>query len=241
MEAPREGSPQGAFTDRAIGAEVPRALTTTTFTLNSFDSRMICMEIGSLSDSGRGKRDTNDNDERVYMHELLAILRGYRPYVFRFLLASFGDPELARTLTQRCTEIAFCKWTAGDDQSLSRKSLMRVAVNLERRHWRKQQLCLWRKTEVKTAGFAHLNNWLPNDQRSIEDQIGAREKIKCVWCAICGLSNEQKIVFLLHCVDEMTSSEIAEVADLYQWKVVELLSEALSRIRATIHNGAGSR
>lgn len=150
------------------------------------------MEVSSISASGRGKRDTDDNDEGVYMHELLAILRGYRPHVFRFLLASFGDPELARTLTQRCTEIAFCKWTAGDDQSLSRKSLMRVAVNLERRHWRKQQLCLWRKTEVKTAGLTYMDNWLPNDQRSIEDQIGAREKVKCIWSAICGLSNEQK-------------------------------------------------
>ena len=83
---------------------------------------------------------------------------------------------------------------------------------------------------MKTAGLAHLNNWLPNDQRSIEDQIGAREKVKCVWCAICGLSNEQKIVFLLHCVDEMTSSEIAEIADLHEWTVRALLAEALTII-----------
>jgi RNA polymerase sigma factor (sigma-70 family) len=117
---------------------------------------------------------------------------------------------------------------------------MRVAVNLERRHWRKQQLCLWRKTEVKTAGLAHLSNWLPNDQRSIEDQIGAREKVKCVWCAICGLSNERKIVFLLHCVDEMTSSEIAEITDLHERTVRALLAEALSRIREAIREGAGS-
>ena len=174
------------------------------------------------------------------MHELLAILRGYRPYIFRFLLASFGDPELARTLTQRCSEIVFCKWTAGDDQSLSRKSLMRVAVNLERRHWRKQQLCLWRNTEVKTAGLAYMNDWLPNDQRSIEDQIGAREKVKSVWRAVCGLSNEQKIVFLLHCVDEMTSSEIAEITDLRERTVHALLAEALNRIRAAIREGMGS-
>lgn len=193
-----------------------------------------------MSARRHGKRDTNDNDERVYMHELLAILRGYRPHVFRFLLASFGDPELARTLTQRCTEIAFYKWTAGDDQSLSRKSLMRVAVNLVRRHWRKQQLCLWRKTEVKTAGLAYMNDWLPNDQRSIEDQIGTRERVKCVWCAVCGLSNEQKIVFLLHCVDEMTSSEIAEITDLHERKVRGLLAEALSIIREAIREGAGS-
>ncbi len=202
---------------------------------------MVYMEVSSLGDCGRGKRDTHDNDERVHMHELLTILRGYRPYVFRFFLASFGDPELARTLTERCTEIAFGKWTAGDNHSISRKSLMRVAVDLERGHWWQQQLWLCPKTEVKTAGFAHLDNWLPKDQRSIDDQIGAREKIKRVWCAICGLRNEQKIVFLLHCVEELTTSEIAEVTDLYQCKVIEHLSEALSRIRATIHNGAGSR
>jgi RNA polymerase sigma-70 factor, ECF subfamily len=163
----------------------------------------------------------------------LVILRGYRPHIFRFLLASFGDAELAKTLTERCTEIAFHKWTGGDDQSLSRKSLMRVAVNLERRHWLKHQLHFWRKTEVKTAGLAHLNSWLPNDQLSIEDQIGARGNLKRVWHAVCGLSNEQKIVFLLHCVDEMTSSEIAEVADLHEWTVRALLAEALSIIRVT--------
>ena len=80
----REGSPQGAFTDREIGTEVPRAFATTKFSLNSFDSRMVCMEVDSISARGRGKRDTNDNDERVYMYELLAILRGYRPMSFGF-------------------------------------------------------------------------------------------------------------------------------------------------------------
>ncbi len=116
---------------------------------------------------------------------------------------------------------------------------MRVAVNLERRHWRKQQLCLWRKTEVKTAGLAYMNNWLPNDQRSIENKIGAREKVKYIWSAICGLSNEQKIVFLLHCVERNDVSEIAEITDLHERTVRTLLAEALSGIREAIREEVG--
>ena len=191
------------------------------------------MEFSSSSDRVLGQRDNNGKGDPAATHELLVILRGYRPHIFRFLLASFGDPDLAKVLTQRCVEAAFREWNEGDDQALSRKSLMRFAVNLERRHWLIQQLSFWRKTDVKTAGLVHLNDWLPCDQKSIIDQIGRRDEVKRIWCAVCGLSNEQRIVFLLHCVDEMTSSEIAEVTDLHRWAVNALLVEALTAIRMT--------
>ena len=117
---------------------------------------------------------------------------------------------------------------------------MRMAVNLQRRQWLKQQLCFWRKRGVKISGLAHLNEWLQNDQQTINDQIQTREQIKRVWNGVCQLSNRQKIVFLLYCVEEMTSNEIAEIADLHQSTVEAVLSEALNRIRATIHKGEDS-
>jgi DNA-directed RNA polymerase specialized sigma24 family protein len=148
--------------------------------LDSFDSSAVCMEISSSIDGVFGQHDNNDVSSAQCMHELVDILRDCRPHIFWFLLASFGDSELAKALTQRCIETAFCKWRECCDQSHAKNSLMRMAVNLQRRHWLKQQLCFWRKTEVKTLGFAHLNDWLPNDQQTTYDQIRVREQIKRV-------------------------------------------------------------
>lgn len=198
------------------------------------------MENSSSIDSAFGQQHNNGASSAGCIHELVAILRDYRPHVFRFLLASFGDPELARDLTQHCVETAFWRWSRGYDESLSRKSMMRLAVNLERRHWLKKRFCFWRKEAVKTTGIIHLNDWLPNNQQSIADRIGTREQIKRVWEAVCRLSNRQRIVFLLHCVEEMTSREIAEVADIHEWTVHALLAEVISRIRATIYEAANS-
>lgn len=198
------------------------------------------MEFSSSIDGVFGQRDNDDAGAAECMRELADFLRNYRPHIFRFLLASFGDPELAKALTQRCIETAFCKGNEDRNQSHTRNSLMRMAVNLQRRQWLKQQLCFWRKRGVKISGLAHLNEWLQNDQQTINDQIQTREQIKRVWNGVCQLSNRQKIVFLLYCVEEMTSNEIAEIADLHQSTVEAVLSEALNRIRATIHKGEDS-
>ncbi len=222
--------------------EVSPEVTTLTLTRNSLDCSVVYMKSGSSIDGVLAQGDSSGEAASGCMHELIDILRDYRPNIFRFLLASFGDPELAKALTERCVEAAFLKWSEGEVESLSKKSLMRIAVNLERQQWLKQHLlCFWRKTEAKTTGLALLADWLPNDQLTISDRIGTREQIKRAWVAVCRLSNRQKIVFLLHCVEEMTSNEIAEVADLHEWTVHTLLAEALSKVRATIHDIASSR
>jgi RNA polymerase sigma-70 factor (ECF subfamily) len=193
------------------------------------------MEFSSSIDGVFGQPDNDDAGSAECMRELVSSLRNYRPHIFRFLLASFGDPELAKALTQRCIETAFFKWNENRDHSHTRNLLMRMAVNLQRRHWFKQQLCFRRKKNVKTSGLAHLNEWLPSNQQTIKDEIQTREQIGHVWNVVCQLSNRQKIVFLLYWVEEMTSIEIAEIADRHQWTVEAALSEALNRIRAAMH------
>jgi RNA polymerase sigma-70 factor (ECF subfamily) len=183
------------------------------------------------------ERTTSNSDGPIVRRRtMIDILRHYRPHIFCFLLASFGDPKAAKALTRRWMETAFEKWSDDWDESHAQKALMRIAVNLERSHWWKVQLCLWRNVEVK-RGLAYLNEWLPTLRLPAEDQIRARGQVRSVWSGVSQLGNRQKIVFLLHCVENMTIGEIAEVADIDEWRVKALLSEGLETIRMATNEG----
>ena len=74
------------------------------------------------------------------------VVRLYRPRVFRFLLASLRDRDVAENLTQDC----FLKAYMGrahfrGDSSLS-TWLMKIAMNLVRDHLRSKRLRFWTKT-----------------------------------------------------------------------------------------------
>ena len=167
--------------------------------------------------------------------ELAGVLRDYRPQVYRFLLASFGDHRLARNLTQRWLEEACLGWRPSRDNSRIRLWLMRIAVHLEKRYWRKQQLCFWRKTKASTLGLALLDDQLPAYEQPFADRIQAKTQIRKIWNAVCQMSNPQRIVFLLHCVEDMDFCEIADAADLRESTVKALLSEAMDSVRATLN------
>jgi RNA polymerase sigma-70 factor (ECF subfamily) len=193
------------------------------------------METSSSFDDGL---DQHNNDGVVggldRMRALADILHDHRPRIFRFLLASFADPEVARTLTERCLETACCEWRPSWDKSHIGSRLMRIAVDLERRRWQREKLCIWRKTDLKTAGLALLTDLQQDNQRPSEYQIQATEQIARMWNAVSAMKNEQRVVFLLHCVEEMELREIAGVTGLHERTVGVLLSEALDNVRAVL-------
>src|SRR5450432_1492154 len=73
-----------------------------------------------------------------------SIVASHRPQIFRFLLASTRDIDLAETLTQDCFLKAHRNWASFRGESSAMTWLMRIAINLQKDHWRNRRMQFWR-------------------------------------------------------------------------------------------------
>ena len=169
--------------------------------------------------------------EDVAAQEFAALAASHRPQIFRFLLASTRDVDLAETLTQECFLKAHCHWSNFRGESSALTWLMRIAINLQKDHWRSRRIRFWRLTRSNAVDADEAGNWLPSGASSPEQQLLAREQVKRVWKAVDGLSGRQRTVFLLRYVEEMEIAEIGEATGLSEGTVKAHLSRALGRVR----------
>jgi RNA polymerase sigma-70 factor (ECF subfamily) len=156
----------------------------------------------------------------------------HRPQIFRFLLASTRDVDLAETLTQECFLKAHRNWGSFRGESTAMTWLMRIAINLQKDHWRNRRMQFWRQTRVNSVDLDEASEWLPSGERSAEQKLLAKEQVKRVWESVKGLSERQRTVFLLRFVEEQELSEIALATGLSEGTVKAHLSRALTRVRA---------
>lgn len=166
--------------------------------------------------------------------EFAAVVKDHRTQIFRFLLASTRDVELAETLTQECFLKAHRNWSRFRGDASPMTWLVRIAINLEKDHWRNRRLQFWRKTQTNAVDLDEASEWLPSGERSAEQQMLAREQVARVWKAVEGLSARQKTVFLLRYVEEQELSEIAQATGLSEGTVKAHLSRALNKVRAEL-------
>jgi RNA polymerase sigma-70 factor, ECF subfamily len=157
-----------------------------------------------------------------------------RPQIFRFLLASTRDVDLAETLTQDCFLKAHRNWSQFRGESTAMTWLMRIAINLQKDHWRNRRLQFWRHASANSVDVEDASSWLPSGQSSQEQQLLSREKVAHVWRAVKDLSERQRTVFLLRFVEEMELSEIAHSTGLSEGTVKAHLSRALAKVRAEL-------
>jgi RNA polymerase sigma-70 factor (ECF subfamily) len=174
---------------------------------------------------------TNDTAQEVAAEEFSAVVTRHRPQIFRFLLASTRDPDLAETLTQDCFLKAHRNWAGFRGESSPMTWLMRIAINLQKDHWRNRRMQFWRQTQTNAVDMDEASDWLPSGESSIEKQLLAKERVGQVWKAVEGLSERQRTVFLLRYVEELELSEIARTAGLSEGTVKAHLSRALARVR----------
>jgi RNA polymerase sigma-70 factor, ECF subfamily len=174
---------------------------------------------------------TVEAPEEIAPDEFARIVESHRPQIFRFLLASLRDVDLAETLTQECFLKAHRNWKHFRGESSAMTWLMRIAINLQKDHWRNRRIQFWRHTQTNAVDLDEASEWLPNGERNAEQQMLAREQVAQVWRAVEGLSERQRTVFLLRYVEERELSEIAEATGLSEGTVKAHLSRALSRVR----------
>src|SRR6202161_4441869 len=124
--------------------------------------------------------------------EFSSIVESHRPQIFRFLLASLRDIDLAETLTQECFLKAHRNWSHFRGDSSAMTWLMRIAINLQKDYWRNRRIQFWRQTRTNAVDLDEASEWLPNGERSAEQQLLAREQVKRVWESVKGLSERQR-------------------------------------------------
>ena len=166
--------------------------------------------------------------------EFASIVAAHRPQIFRFLLASTRDIDLAETLTQECFLKAHRNWSSFRGESSPITWLMRIAINLQKDHWRNRRIQFWRKTRTTAVDADEASEWLASGESSPEQQLLAREQVKRVWQAVEGLSARQKSIFLLRYVEEMEIAEIGKSIGLSEGTVKAHLSRALGRVRGHV-------
>ena len=166
--------------------------------------------------------------------EFSRVVERHRPQIFRFLLASTRDVDLAETLTQECFLKAHRNWGSFRGDSSAMTWLMRIAINLQKDHWRNRRMQFWRQTRTNAVDLDEASEWLPSGESSAEQQLLAREQVKRVWQSVKGLSERQRTVFLLRYVEEQELSEIAQATGLSEGTVKAHLSRALGRVRAEL-------
>ena len=170
----------------------------------------------------------------IAAQEFSAVVASHRPQIFRFLLASTRDVDLAETLTQECFLKAHRNWSRFRGDSSAMTWLMRIAINLQKDHWRNRRLQFWRQASTNTVDLDEASEWLASGERSVEQKMLAREQVAHVWRAVEGLSERQRTVFLLRFVEELELSEIAQTTGLNEGTVKAHLSRALARVRAEL-------
>jgi len=163
--------------------------------------------------------------------EFAQVVERHRPQIFRFLLSSTRDVDLAETLTQECFLKAHRNWGSFRGESSAMTWLMRIAINLQKDHWRNRRMQFWKTTRTNSVDLDEASEWLPSGESSVEQQLLARERVKQVWQSVNGLSERQRTVFLLRYVEEQELSEIAEATGLSEGTVKAHLSRAVARVR----------
>ncbi len=167
----------------------------------------------------------------IAQREFSQVVADHRTQIFRFLLASTRDPDLAENLTQDCLLKAHRNWARFRGESSPMTWLMRIAINVQKDHWRNRRIQFWRTTRTNSVDLDEASEWLPSSGSSPEQHLLAREQVKQVWHVVDGLSPRQKLVFLLRHVEELEIAEIAAATGLSEGTVKAHLSRALARVR----------
>jgi RNA polymerase sigma-70 factor (ECF subfamily) len=180
------------------------------------------------------ERMTMATAEEIAAQEFSSVVEAHRLQIFRFLLASLRDVDLAETLTQECFLKAHRNWHSFRGESSALTWLMRIAINLQKDHWRNRRLQFWRHTQANAVDLDEASEWLPSGGSSAEQQLLAQEQIRQVWDVVAGLSERQRTVFLLRYVEERELSEIAAATGLSEGTVKAHLSRAVARVRGEL-------
>jgi RNA polymerase sigma-70 factor (ECF subfamily) len=172
--------------------------------------------------------------------DLESIVALYEPRIFRFLLSSLRDRDLALTLTQDTFLRAWNARASFRGDSSINTWLMRIALNLLRDHTRTNRFRFWKKAAATAIDVADVASHIPQNSSSVEARLIASEQLALIWDTVAELSSRQREIFLLRFVEGLEIPDIASVTGLPVSTVKSHLYRALGTIRNRHSGTAGS-
>jgi RNA polymerase sigma-70 factor (ECF subfamily) len=167
--------------------------------------------------------------------DLASVISLYEQRIFRFLLISTRDHDIAQTLTQETFLRAWLSRASFREDCSISTWLMRIALNLLRDHTRTQRFRFWKRAAASAVDVADVSEHIPHHASSPEASLVAKEQLAIIWDAVAQLSQRQRTIFLLRFVEELDLTQIADTTGLPISTVKSHLYRALAIIRAR-HN-----
>jgi RNA polymerase sigma-70 factor (ECF subfamily) len=160
-----------------------------------------------------------------------ALVRLYRPKVFRFALASLRDLDAAESVTQDCFLRAYQARDRFRQDCGMQTWLMRIAVNLIRDQIRNRRFQFWRRASLTAKPVDVAGHAIADGARSPEAQALLNEQVAAIWEAASKLPRRQRTVFLLRFVEDMDLLDIASATGMKEGTVKTHLFRALRAVR----------
>jgi RNA polymerase sigma-70 factor, ECF subfamily len=168
------------------------------------------------------------------LDDIDALVRVYKPKVFRFVALSISDRDAAGSITQDCLLKAHLTRNQFRGDCSVATWLMRIAFNLIRDHTKSQKFRFWKSAAASAIDASDVSQYLASGERSAEAQLIARERVQMVYKALQELSGKQRSIFLMRFVEEMDLSEIAAITGMTVPTVKTHLYRAVGAIRARL-------
>jgi RNA polymerase sigma-70 factor, ECF subfamily len=162
------------------------------------------------------------------------LVSAYWPRIFRFLLSSTHDIDLAETLTQESFLQAYRHWSSFRGDSSPFTWLTRIAINQLNDYWRNRRMRFWRQTRTNSFDVNEAGDQFPSSERSPEQRVLARERVGLLWKAVNRLSPRQKTVFLLRYAEGRELREIVGSTGMRMSSVKAHLSRAVAKVRVEL-------
>jgi len=178
--------------------------------------------------------ETEIRPDLAALSDFEALVRLYRPRIFRFALASLGDVDAAETVTQDCFLRAYQAREQFREECSLHTWLMRIALNLIRDRARNRRLQFWRRASLMARPLDVAGHAIRDHRRSPEAQALLQERIAAIWSAAERLPEKQRTVFLLRFVEDMDLLEIAVATGMKEGTVKTHLFRALRAVRERI-------
>ena len=160
-----------------------------------------------------------------------SVVERHQRRIYRVLLGMLRDVDAAQTLTQECFLKAYeARSTYRGEASLS-TWLIRIAINLARDYRRNRRLDFWRRLFSGGSDATEIAARVPAARSTPEQELLVKEKVAAVWSAAERLSPQQRAVFVLRFVEEMSLEEIAAATNLKVGTVKVHLFRALGVVR----------
>src|SRR5882672_4777275 len=168
------------------------------------------------------------------LEDIDALIRSYKPKVFRFVAFSVSDRDAAESITQDCfLKAHLTRNQFRGDCSIS-TWLMRIAFNLVRDHTKSQKFRFWKKAAATAVDAQDVSHHLASSASSAEAQLIAKERVEMVHKTLQELSDKQRTVFVMRFVEEMDLPAIAAVTGMSLPTVKTHLYRAVGAVRARL-------